>query len=243
MPLTVIPSIDLREGRVVRLKQGDYGRQVNYEVDPFDVAHSFADAGAKWMHVVDLDGAREGRPVQTELISRLIAGAALKVEVGGGVRATDDIRRLVDAGAARVVVGTKALEDWPWFESIAHDPQFALRLVLSVDAKDGIIATRGWTESSGRRAVDVARQVSEWPLAALLYTDVSKDGMLQGPNIQQTKLLAESGRVPVIASGGVGSIEHIRQLTKIPAWGVIVGRSLYEGKVNLKEALREAESQ
>src|SRR5690348_802434 len=103
MPLTVIPSIDLRGGRVVRLKQGDYGRQVTYDVDPFDVARSFADAGAQWMHVVDLDGAKEGRPVQTELISRLIASTTLKVEVGGGVRATDDIRRLIDAGAARVV--------------------------------------------------------------------------------------------------------------------------------------------
>jgi phosphoribosylformimino-5-aminoimidazole carboxamide ribotide isomerase len=240
MPLTVIPSIDLRGGRVVRLKQGDYGRQVTYDVDPFEVAQSFAQAGAQWMHVVDLDGAKEGRPVQTELIARLIAAAALKVEVGGGVRATDDIRRLIRAGAARVVVGTKAMEDWPWFESIAHDPAFAQRLILSVDAKDGIIATRGWTESSGRRATDVARQVSDWPLAALLYTDVSKDGMLQGPNIPHTKSLAEAGRVPVIASGGVGTIDHLRQLTQIPAWGVIVGRSLYEGAVDLKEAIRVA---
>jgi phosphoribosylformimino-5-aminoimidazole carboxamide ribotide isomerase len=132
------------------------------------------------------------------------------------------------------------MEDWPWFVSIAHDPAFAQRLVLSVDAKDGVIATRGWTESSGRLASDVATQVSDWPLAALLYTDVSKDGMLQGPNIQQTKLLAQAGRIPVIASGGVGSIDHIRELTQIPVWGVIVGRSLYEGKVDLKEALREA---
>ena len=240
MPLTVIPSIDLRAGQVVRLKQGDYGRQVTYDVDPFDVARSFADAGAVWMHIVDLDGAKEGRPMQTELIARLIAATNLKVEVGGGVRATDDVRRLLDAGAARVVIGTKAMEDWPWFESIGHDPAFAQRLILSVDAKEGIIATRGWTESSGRRATDVARQVSDWPLAALLYTDVSKDGMLQGLNIQQTKLLAEAGRVPVIASGGVGTIDHIRRLTQIPVWGVIVGRSLYERAVDLREAIQVA---
>src|SRR5689334_12742947 len=110
MPLTIVPSIDLRDGRVVRLKQGDYGRQVTYDVDPFDVARSFAAAGATWMHIVDLDGAKEGRPVQTELIGRLIASTGLQVEVGGGVRSTDDIRRLLDAGAARVVVGTKAME-------------------------------------------------------------------------------------------------------------------------------------
>lgn len=238
MALEILPSIDLRGGRVVRLKQGDYGRQVNYDVDPFDVARSFAHAGAKWMHLVDLDGAKEGRPMQTELISRLIGASGLKVEAGGGIRQTDDIRRLLDAGASRVVVGTRAMEDWDWFKTISHEAQFANKLVLAVDAKDGIIATRGWTESSNRKASDVAAQVSDWPLAALLYTDVSQDGMLGGPNIEQTRLLAEAGKVPVIASGGVGHLDHIRQLTKIPAWGVIVGRSLYEGKVDLAEAIR-----
>ncbi|HEX4796040.1 MAG TPA: 1-(5-phosphoribosyl)-5-[(5-phosphoribosylamino)methylideneamino]imidazole-4-carboxamide isomerase [Humisphaera sp.] len=238
MPLTIVPSIDLRGGRVVRLKQGDYGRQVNYDVDPFDVARSFAAAGATWMHIVDLDGAKEGRPVQTELIGRLIASTGLQVEVGGGVRSTDDIRRLLDAGAARVVVGTKAMEDWPWFEQIAHDAAFDSKLVLSVDAKEGVIATRGWTETSGRLATDVAKQVGDWPLAALLYTDVAKDGMLAGPNTLHTWMLVQSGKIPVIASGGVGTIEHIRQLLPIGAWGVIVGRSLYEGTVDLAEAVR-----
>src|SRR2546423_6583971 len=117
MAIQIVPSIDLRGGRVVRLKQGDYGRQVTYDVDPFATARSFADAGARWMHVVDLDGAREGRPAQTELIANVIRSVRLKVQVGGGVRATDDVRRLFDAGAARVVVGTRAMEDWPWFET------------------------------------------------------------------------------------------------------------------------------
>src|SRR3954471_7161016 len=133
--LVVVPSIDLRSGRVVRLKQGDYGQQVNYDVDPFDVARSFADAGAAWMHIVDLDGAKEGRPVQTDLISRLVKSVPLKVQCGGGVRSTEDIRRLLDAGANRVVVGTKAIEDWPWFQSLMHDPAFAHRIVLALDAK------------------------------------------------------------------------------------------------------------
>lgn len=240
MPLEIVPSIDLRGGRVVRLKQGDYARQVNYDVDPRQTARSFAEAGARWMHVVDLDGAKEGRPVQTELIAQVIARAGLKVEVGGGVRSTDDIRRLLDAGAARVVVGTRALEDWEWFRSLAHDPAFAQKLVLAIDAKEGRIATRGWTQTSSRTAVEVAREVSEWPLAALLYTDVSKDGMLQGPNLQYTQALAEAGRVPVIASGGVGNLDHIRQLCKLSVWGAIVGRSLYEGTLDLGEAIRVA---
>jgi phosphoribosylformimino-5-aminoimidazole carboxamide ribotide isomerase len=237
MPVQIVPSIDLRGGRVVRLKQGDYARQINYDADPLQTALSFAQAGAEWMHIVDLDGAKEGRPVQAELIAKIIAGPKLKVETGGGVRSTDDIRRLLDAGAHRVVVGTKAIEDWEWFSALANDPAFAGKLVLALDARDGMVATRGWTNTSARRATDVAAQVSDWPLAALLYTDVSKDGMLQGPAIESTLRLAEAGKVPVIASGGVGKIEHIRQLKDLPFWGVIVGRSLYEGTLNLRDAI------
>lgn len=240
MALEIVPSIDLRGGRVVRLKQGDYQRQVNYDVDPLATARSFADAGAAWMHLVDLDGAKEGRPVQTELIGQIISAAKLKVEVGGGVRSTQDVRGLLDAGAARVVVGTKAIEDWLWFEALAHDSAFAGKLVLALDAKEGIVATRGWTQTSSRKAVDVAAIVTDWPLAAILYTDVSKDGMLQGPNLHHTKLLAEAGRVPVIASGGVGNLQHIVQLRELPVWGAIVGRSLYEGTLDLREAIRAA---
>jgi phosphoribosylformimino-5-aminoimidazole carboxamide ribotide isomerase len=238
--VTILPSVDLRDGRVVRLKQGDYSQQINYSVDPLDTARAFRDAGAAWMHVVDLDGAKEGRPVQTDLIARMIAATHLKVEVGGGIRTADDITRLLDAGASRIVLGTKAFEDWAWFEWQVKDPQFANRLVLAVDAKDGVIAVKGWQESSGRLAADVARQVSDWPLAAILYTDVAKDGMMTGPNYDATRRLAEAGKVPVIASGGVGQLDHIAEVKKTGAWGCIVGRSLYEGTVDLRQALRLA---
>ena len=240
MPLVILPSIDLRGGRVVRLQQGDYGRQITYDVDPHAVARSFADAGATWMHVVDLDGAREGRPVQTPLIADVVRSCGLRVEVGGGVRSTEDVRRLLDAGVARVVVGTRAIEDWPWFESLVRTPGMERRIVLAIDAKEGRIATRGWTQTSDRLATDVAREVSGWPLAALLYTDVAKDGMLQGPNLHHTRLLAEAGNVPVIASGGVGNIDHVRELARLRVWGAIIGRSLYEGTLDLREAIRVA---
>jgi phosphoribosylformimino-5-aminoimidazole carboxamide ribotide isomerase len=240
MAIQIVPSIDLRGARVVRLKQGDYGRQVTYDVDPFATARSFADAGAKWMHVVDLDGAKEGRPVQTALVADVIRSTHLQVEVGGGVRSTEDVRRLLDAGAARVVVGTKAMEDWAWFEALARTPEMDDRLVLAIDAKDGRIATRAWTETTTQLATDVAARVSGWPLAGLLYTDVSKDGMLQGPNLHHTRALAEATDVRVIASGGVGSIDHVRQLAALPVWGAIVGRSLYEGTVDLREAIAVA---
>ena len=238
--MTILPSIDLRAGRVVRLKQGDYAQQINYSVDPLDTARAFRDAGAAWMHVVDLDGAKEGRPVQTDLIARMIAATNLKVEVGGGIRTADDITRLLDAGASRVVLGTKAFEDWAWFEWQVKDPQFANRLVLAVDAKDGVIAVKGWQESSGRLAADVACEVTDWPLGAILYTDVAKDGMMTGPNYEQTRRLVEAGNVPVIASGGVGHLDHIAQVKQTGAWGCIVGRSLYEGTVDLRAALRLA---
>ena len=242
MALEIVPSIDLRNGRVVRLKQGDYERQVNYDVDPLKTAAAFRDAGARWMHIVDLDGAKEGRPVQTDLIARIIAAGGLLVEAGGGIRSTDDVKRLLDAGASRVVIGTKAIEDWSWFDSLAHDSAFAQKLVLALDAKEGVVATRGWTQASGKLAVDIAKQISDWPVAAILYTDVAKDGMLLGPNLDQTRRLAEAGSVPVIASGGVGQIDHIRQLKQLPVWGVIVGRSLYEGTLDLREAIAVARS-
>jgi phosphoribosylformimino-5-aminoimidazole carboxamide ribotide isomerase len=239
MSLTIIPSIDLRGGNVVRLQQGDYSRQLDYNVDPLKAAENFAAAGAEWMHVVDLDGAKEGRPVQSELIKWIVRAAGLKLQTGGGIRERSHIEELLTAGVSRVVVGTKALEDWAWFEELAHDPQLERKIVLAVDAKAGVVATRGWVASSGRLATDVARDVSDWPLGAILYTDVAKDGMLQGPNLEQTRAIAEAGKVPVIASGGVGNIEHIRKLKKLPIWGAIVGRSLYEGTLNLREAIAE----
>ena len=240
--LVVIPSIDLRGGKVVRLKQGDYAQQLNYDVDAVTTARSFPDAGAQWMHIVDLDGAKEGRPVQVDLIASIIKSVTINVEVGGGGRSTDDVQRLIDAGAKRVVVGTHAIEDWPWFDSLVHDARFADRIILALDAKEGMVATRGWTQTSSKRATDVARQVSDWPLGAILYTDVAKDGMMQGPNLEQTAAMAQAGKVRVIASGGVGSIEHIRQLTKFPVWGAIIGRSLYEGTVDLREAVATAQA-
>ena len=240
MSLTIIPSIDLRNGQVVRLRQGDYQQQLNYDVDPIQTAKQFQAAGASWIHIVDLDGAKEGRPVQTDLISRIIAAVNVQVEVGGGVRSTEDVTALIGCGAARVVVGTRAIEAWDWFKELVHSPNFVGRVVLAVDAKDGMVATRGWTHTSARSAQDIAREVTDWPLGALLYTDVAKDGMMTGPNYANTAKLVAAGNVPVIASGGVGSVEHIRQVKQTACWACIVGRSLYEGTVKLDEALAAA---
>ena len=240
MTFIVMPSIDLRGGKVVRLQQGDYARQIDYPVDPLETAARFKAAGATWLHVVDLDGAKDGRVAQPDLIGRIAEKSGLQVQAGGGVRSTGDVDLLLSKNVQRVVVGTKAIEDWPWFEDLAHQVSYAHKLTLAIDAKNGLVATRGWTETSKLTAVEIARRVTDWDLAALLYTDVAKDGMLAGPNLEQTHALALAGNVPVIASGGVGSISDIRDLLKLPVWGAIVGRSLYEGKVDLKEAIEAA---
>lgn len=235
--MIIVPSIDLRHGRVVRLLKGDYERQTTYEIAASDVATAYHAAGAQWMHVVDLDGAKEGRCVQADLIATLVKQTPLKVQVGGGVRTTADVDRLLAAGVERVVVGTAALEQWDWFADLAATPALAGRLVLALDARDGIVATRGWTASSGRAATEIAALVRGWSLGGILYTDVAVDGTLAGPSIDRTRELAEATDVPVIASGGVGSIDHLRTLRRLPIWGVIVGRALYEGRVDLKEAV------
>jgi phosphoribosylformimino-5-aminoimidazole carboxamide ribotide isomerase len=236
----IVPSIDLRNGKVVRLKQGDYAQQINYDVDALETAESFRSAGAKWMHVIDLDGAKAGKPVQIEMLTRLAVVPGLKVQIGGGIRTEDDIHRLLDAGAARVVIGTRAMQDWDWFTRLVHTPVYQNRITLALDAKEGIVATHGWTETSTVAAVDVAKKVTGWPLAAILYTDVARDGMLSGPNFEQTTQLARATDVPVIASGGVGLIDHVRRLRTLPVWGAIIGRSLYEGNVDLAEAISVA---
>src|SRR5258708_4344702 len=155
MPLVILPSIDLRHGKVVRLKQGDYSQQITYDVDPMEVAASYASAGAKWMHVIDLDGAKEGKPVQLELLGRLASASGLQVQIGGGIRTEDDIQRLFQAGAARAVIGTRAMQDWDWFSKLVHNPHYSGKITLALDAKNGIVATHGWTETSTLAAVDV----------------------------------------------------------------------------------------
>src|ERR1700683_2182121 len=240
MGLLIIPSIDLRDGKVVRLAQGDYARQTSYPVDPLETAQNFAAAGATWLHVVDLDGAKAGKPMQSELIASLAATPGLSVQVGGGIRQTEHIDQLLQAGVRRVVIGTAAMENWDWFQLLPHWPEYHDRIVLALDAKDGRVAVHGWRQTPPRRARGGAAQVSDWPLAAILYTDVARDGMLQGPNYAEISAVAQAGKVPVIASGGVGSIDDIRKLSALPIWGAILGRSLYEGKVDLAQAIRVA---
>ena len=235
----IIPAIDLRDGKCVRLIQGQYDRQINYQDDPVKQAHLFSSAGAKWLHIVDLDGAKLGRPVNTNAISAIAALGLFKIEVGGGLRDEEAIKQLVDIGVERVIIGTKAVSDFEWFSEMAK--KFSGKIVLGLDARGSKVATHGWTQDSPRNLLEFAVEAAKLPLAAIIYTDISKDGMMTGPNIERTKSLVEAIDVPVVASGGVNTIEDIRKLAEFGPEAVIIGRSLYEGTLKLSDAIKATE--
>jgi phosphoribosylformimino-5-aminoimidazole carboxamide ribotide isomerase len=242
MGVELIPAIDLRNGQVVRLRRGDYNDQTTYEVDPVDVAKKFEADGCRWLHVVDLDGAKEGRPVNLGIVEKIVRATKLKVEVGGGIRSEEAMEYVMAIGATRLILGTRALADMPWFEAMARDSRFRNRLVLGLDAKDGLVRTHGWTQSieSAPKALDIARDVDNLPLAAIIYTDIARDGMMQGPNVAATeRLLKVCKKVPVVHSGGVTTLADITALKELAIEGIIVGRAIYEGTLKVDEAVRE----
>ena len=234
----IIPAIDLLGGRCVRLVQGEYNRYINYEDDPAKKALEFRTAGAQWLHIIDLDGARLGRCVNCDTIREIVQEAKdIKIQVGGGIRDRDSITKILDMGVTRVILGTKAVSDFEWFSAVAKE--FAGKIVLSLDARGSKIATDGWKKDSSYEVIDLAKKAADLPLAAIIYTDINRDGMLAGPNIERTKALAEAINIPVIAAGGVTTIEDIEKLAQTNVISAaIVGRSLYEGTMNLAEAIK-----
>ncbi len=238
--IELIPAIDLRNGKVVRLLRGDYQHETTYGVDPVDTAKAFADAGCRWLHVVDLDGARDGRAHNMDIIEKIICSTTLQVEVGGGIRNEEVMEYLLAIGAQRLILGTRAISDKDWFAAMANDARFKNRLVLGLDARDGRVATHGWTAAIQNlpSALDVASGVAKWPLAGIIYTDISRDGTLAGPNVAATEtLLAKIKTLPIIHSGGVGTLKHIEALSHLDIAGIIVGRALYEGTLDLRQAV------
>lgn len=232
--MILYPAIDLLDGEVVRLRQGEYGDSTVYGTDPVEVARGFVEAGATWVHMVDLDAARSGRAHNRGLIGAVAAALAdrASLQVGGGVRTVEDARELRDAGVARVVMGSAAVNDPSLVERVAGVVQVAVGL----DHRAGNIATHGWTESSGRMVPDV---LADYPSAsAFVITDISRDGMLVGPDVEGLVAAAAATGVPVIASGGVGTLAHLRELAALPQLGgVIVGKAIYENRFTVAEAL------
>jgi phosphoribosylformimino-5-aminoimidazole carboxamide ribotide isomerase len=233
----ILPAIDVRGGQCVRLRQGDYSQETVFGADPAAMARRWVGLGAAFLHLVDLDGARAGRPVNGPSIRRIVEAAGVPCQLGGGLRSEEHIGEALSWGVARVVLGTRALQDPAWGEQMTR--RFPGRIVLGLDARQGKLATAGWLETTAVTVLDAARRCASWPLAALVYTDIGRDGMLEGPDVEGTRALADFP-FDVIASGGIGSVADVARLARAGVKGCIIGRALYEGRVDLAEALRVA---
>jgi phosphoribosylformimino-5-aminoimidazole carboxamide ribotide isomerase len=230
----IYPAIDLRAGRVVRLLQGDYDRETVYGDDPVAVAESFVVEGASWVHIVDLDAARSGDPVNRPVIERIAAAlhGRARVQTGGGVRSIDDARKLADAGVARVVMGSAAVRDPALVDQVAE----VVPVAVGLDHRSGEVAVHGWTQGSGLQLYEALNSFES--AAAFVITDISRDGMLGGPDIDGLRRAAEATSIPVIASGGVSSLDDIRDLSEIRGLaGIITGKAVYEGRLSVRQAI------
>jgi phosphoribosylformimino-5-aminoimidazole carboxamide ribotide isomerase len=236
--MQVWPAIDLRGGNCVRLVQGDYGRETIFGKDPAHMARRWVSEGAKFLHLVDLDGARDGQSVNLAAIQAIALAVDVPCEVGGGIRDEATISRMLSLGLARLVIGTKALKEPDWFRAMCR--KFPGQLVAGIDARDGRVAAEGWLETSDVPATELARTLAREPIAAIVYTDIARDGMLAGPNLAAMAEMRGAVEVPVVASGGVTTADDVRRLAEIGMAGCIIGRALYEGQLTLADALEAA---
>jgi phosphoribosylformimino-5-aminoimidazole carboxamide ribotide isomerase len=236
--MIVIPAIDLKDGRCVRLRQGDMAAETVYSEDVPSVARKWQQAGASVIHVVDLNGAVDGEPRNLPQIEAIMKTVSVKVQVGGGIRNMDSVRRYLHAGVSRVVLGTAALTDRTFLEQACNE--FPRRILLGLDARDGKVAVKGWTAVSETKAIDLLKELSGYEIGAVIYTDISRDGMLSGPNIPALKEVVAFSSFPVIASGGITRVEDLRAVQSIGPRieGAIVGKALYDGKLDLAAAVR-----
>ena len=237
--MEVWPAIDLRGGNCVRLLQGDYSRETVFGHDPAAMARRWVAEGAECLHLVDLDGARDGRSVNQAAIAAIVAAVEIPCELGGGIRDRETIQAMLDLGLTRLVIGTKALKDPAWFGEMCR--AFPRRLAVGIDARDGRVATDGWLSVSDVPAIQLAQEIAlREPIAAIIYTDIARDGMMSGPNVEAMEQMQRAVEIPVIASGGVTTAEDVRRLAQAGLAGCIIGRTLYEGKLTLASALAAA---
>ncbi len=239
----ILPAIDLKDGRCVRLTQGRKAEARIYDADPLEVAKAFASVGADMIHIVDLDGAFSGgESANRAIVKKIIETVNVPVEFGGGIRTSGDVRQLIDYGVARVILGTLAVESTGSLRQLVEE--FGARLCVGIDAREGRVMTRGWETTGGLHAVELARAVAALGVERIIYTDIARDGMLTGPNIEQTCEIARAAQVRVTASGGVSCLDDIKRLREANEAlvdSVIIGKALYEGRFRLEEALRVAE--
>ena len=236
--MKIFPAIDIKDKKCVRLIKGDFDNKTEYEMSPFDQAGKYKEHGFKNLHIVDLDGALTGKTVNLDIIQNIIGKFNLKVEVGGGIRNSDSIQKYIDAGVEKVILGSAAIKDKNFLKESCK--KFPDKIALGLDAKDGFLSVSGWKENSNKLTLDYLKEVNDYGVSRLIYTDINRDGMKQSPNFEETSKVAEISNCPVIISGGVSSIDDIKKAKNLKnVEGVIVGKAIYDGDIKLKELVKE----
>jgi phosphoribosylformimino-5-aminoimidazole carboxamide ribotide isomerase len=236
--MKIFPAIDIKDRKCVRLVKGDFKNKTEYEMSPVDQAEKYKDHGFKNLHIVDLDGALTGETVNLDIIQDIVSKFNLKVEVGGGIRNYDSIQKYVDAGAEKVILGSAAIKDKNFLKESCE--KFPNKIALGLDAKDGYLSVSGWKENSNQLTFDYLKEVNDYGVSRLIYTDINRDGMKQSPNFDETLKVSETSNCPVIISGGVSSIDDIRKARSLKnIEGIIVGKAIYDGDILLEELIKE----
>ena len=236
--MKIFPAIDIKDKKCVRLVKGDFDNKTEYDVSPVEQAEKYKDHGFKNLHIVDLDGALTGETVNLDIIKDIVAELDLKIEIGGGVRSFESIQKYIDAGVEKVILGSAAIEDKNFLKEACQ--KFPNKIALGLDAKDGYLSISGWKENSNKLTLDYLKEVNDYGVSRLIYTDINRDGMKQSPNFEETSKVAEKSNCPVIISGGVSSIDDIKKAKNLKnIEGIIVGKAIYDGDIQLEELVRE----
>jgi phosphoribosylformimino-5-aminoimidazole carboxamide ribotide isomerase len=238
--MIVLPAIDIKDGHCVRLYQGDYGKVTTYDTDPVQVALRWQEAGASWLHIVDLDGAAQGKPVNAELIARIRAETRMHIEVGGGMRSLEHIQRILDLGIDRVILGTVAITDRALLSQALA--AWGERIVVGIDARGGLVSISGWHETSQVKATTLAAELEQAGVQRFVYTDIARDGVLMGPNLDALREMQQATSRPLIAAGGVSALHDLQALASLGVEGAIVGKAIYTGDVDLAAAISAVEA-
>ena len=236
--MKIFPAIDIKDKKCVRLVKGDFNNKTEYEMSPVEQAGKYKDHGFKNLHIVDLDGALIGDTVNIDIIKDIVIKFELKVEIGGGIRNLENIQKYIDAGVEKVILGSAAIKNKNFLQKACE--KFPSKIALGLDAKDGYLSLSGWKENSHQMSLDYLREVNDYGVSRIIYTDINRDGMKQSPNFEETSKIAEKSNCPVIISGGVSSIEDIKKAKKLKnVEGIIVGKSIYDGDIKLEELVKE----
>ena len=241
--MKIFPAIDIKDKKCVRLVKGNFNNKTEYEMSPVEQARKYKDSGFKNLHIIDLDGALTGETVNLEIIRDIVSKFEIKIEVGGGVRNFDSIQKYTDAGVEKVILGSAAINDKEFLENACN--KFPNKIALGLDAKDGYLAVSGWKKNSNLKTLDFLREVNDYGVSRLIYTDINKDGMKTSPNFEGTEKIANNSNFPVIMSGGVSSIEDIKkakELNNKNIEGIIVGKAIYDGDIKLEDLAKEIDA-